>query len=112
MVGAHHRVDGLLLRLDVRVAQHLAQQADVDVAVEARERGQRRLADELVRVLELRLQCLGHLRPVEARQDVDDVHARDRVLALEPADQFRHQAASAMSATMRNRAAFSVGSWL
>ena len=35
VVGAHDRVDRLLLRLDVRVAQQLAEQADVDVAVRA-----------------------------------------------------------------------------
>jgi len=57
-------VDRLLLRLDVRIAQHLAQQPDVHVALEAGEGVEYRLADELVRVLELRLQRLGDLRAV------------------------------------------------
>ena len=67
VVGAHDRLDGLLLGLDVRIAQHLAEQARVGVAVEAGERIQYRLPDELVRVPELGLQRPGHVRPVEAR---------------------------------------------
>ena len=37
--------------------------------------------------LQLRLDRRRDVRPVEARQDVDDVHARDRVLALDAAGQ-------------------------
>ncbi len=37
---------------------------------------------------QLRLQRALDLRLVETRQDVDDVHPRDRILALEPAGEF------------------------
>ncbi len=92
VVGAHDRVDRLLLRLDVRVAQDFAEQADVDVAFEAGQRVQHGLPHELVGVLQLPLQRRGDVALVEARQDVDDVRARDRVLALEAAQQFRDDA--------------------
>ncbi len=50
------------------------------------------LAHELVGVLELCLQRLGDIARIEARQDVDDVHAGDGILALDPADQLRDDA--------------------
>ncbi len=92
VVGAHDRIDRLLLRLDVGVAQDFAEQADVDVALEAGQRVQHRLPHELVGVLQLPLQRHADVAPVEARQDVDDVRARDRVLALEATQQFRDDA--------------------
>ena len=40
---------------------------------------------------DLRLQRALHFRLVEARQDVDDVQPRDRILALQPPDQLRQR---------------------
>ena len=44
-------------------------------------------ADQLVGVLQLLLQGARHFRLREARQDIDDVQARDRVLAVQASDQ-------------------------
>ena len=53
----------------------------------AGQRGQGGGAHQLVGVLELLLQRARHFGLREARQDVDDVQARDRVLAVQAADQ-------------------------
>jgi hypothetical protein len=51
---------------------------------------QRRAADHLVGVGDLRLQCALHFGLVEARQNVDDMQPRNGILALQPPEQFRH----------------------
>ncbi len=76
------------------------------------ERIQRRLPNHLVRIAQLGLNGLRHLRPVEARQDVDDVDAGDRVLAFDAADQLGIADSSASSPMILNSAAFSFASWL
>src|SRR6185436_396937 len=60
---------------------------DVHRTVHALQGRERRGADQLVRVLELRLQRRLHLARVEAREDVDDVYPGDRVLALDAPDE-------------------------
>ena len=87
--------------------------AEVDVAAEAGQRGEHRLADELVGVLELRLQRLrrrpGRLK--RARMLMMWV----RAIGSLPSSRLSSSGtrlSSAMSATTRNRAAFSAGSWL
>jgi hypothetical protein len=54
-------------------------------ALGALQRRKDRAADQLVGVGQEPLQRRLHLARVETRQDIDDVHARDRVLAVQPA---------------------------
>ena len=88
ILGAHHDVDRAVLRLrgPDRAAAGMTGPTAMR-AVHLRQRVERRLADHLVRIAQLRLDRRRDIRPVEARQDVDDVHARDRVLALDAAGQ-------------------------
>ena len=89
IVGADDDVDGLVLHVDFRVAQQHAHLFDLDRAVHLGERAQRGGTHQLVGVLELLLQRALDLGLREARQDVDDVQARDRVFAVQAADQLR-----------------------
>ena len=87
MIGLDHHVDGLVLHLDLCVAQHAGDQRHVERSVHARERRQGGGADQLVVVLELLLHRLLDRRGIEAGEDLDDVQARHRVLALDARDQ-------------------------
>src|SRR6185503_16860243 len=66
---------------------------DVDLAVHPLQRRQSGAADQLVGVPEQSLQRGLDFRRVEFGQNVDDVHARDGVLALHTADELRYRIA-------------------
>ena len=87
VIDLDDQVDGLVLHVDLRVAQHGADERHVERPVHARQPRERRGADQLAVVLELLLHGLLDLRQIEARQDVDDVQPRDGILALDPRDQ-------------------------
>src|SRR5213082_2329689 len=73
----------LPISLSTSTAQQRGHPLDVDGAVHPLHRREDRPADQLVGILEQALQCVLDFRAVEARERVDDVHARDRVLALQ-----------------------------
>jgi hypothetical protein len=75
--------------VDLRVTQQSAHALDVNRPVHALQRRERGAADQLIGILQQSLQRGLHLGGVEARQRVDDVHARDRILALHAPDQLR-----------------------
>ena len=87
VVGPDDDVDGVVLHFDLGIAQQLADALDVDRAVHRCRAVSAAARISLFGSLQLRLQRALHAAVVEARQDVDDVHARDRILALDAADQ-------------------------
>src|SRR5881392_2271495 len=87
VVGLDDHVDGPVENVDLRVPQQRAHALDINGPVHALQRRQRGSADQLVGILQQSLQRRLHLGGVEARQGVDDVHARNGVLALHAADQ-------------------------
>ncbi|MBV6418604.1 MAG: hypothetical protein CMLOHMNK_03512 [Steroidobacteraceae bacterium] len=89
LVRLDHDIDGLVLHVDFRVPQHLADPLHVDRAVHLVERRERRRAHQLVVVLELLLQCALHRWRIEAREDIEQVQPRNRILALQSPDQLR-----------------------
>ena len=90
ITGLDDEIDGLALHVEFDVAQQWHDLADIDRAVHLRQCGQRGRAHQLARILQLALQCFAHLRHVEAAQHVDDVDARDLILALQAPDEFRY----------------------
>ena len=87
MIGMHHEIDGFVLHVDLRIAQHAADQRHVERAVHAGQRRDRRGADQFVVVLELLLHRFLDLGHVEACEHLDDMQPRQRVLALDSRDQ-------------------------
>ncbi len=92
VVRAHDDVDRTVRDFEIRIAQELADGADLNRAVHLRERVERGLANHLVRVAKLRFDRGGNIRPVEAREDIDDVHSRNGVLSLDAARELRDRA--------------------
>src|SRR5256886_62301 len=87
VVGLDDHVDGPVENVDLRVPQQRAHALDINGPVHALQRRQRGSADQLVGILQQSLKRRLHLGGVKARQGVDDVHARNGVLALHAADQ-------------------------
>src|SRR6266478_3070747 len=80
-------IDGPVENVDLRIPQQRAHALDINGSVHALQRRQRGPPDQLVGIFQQSLQRSLHLGRVKARQGVDDVHARDGVLALHAADQ-------------------------
>ncbi len=87
VVGLDDDVDGLVLHIDLGILQQRAHPFDIDLTVHALQRRERGSADQLVGILQQRLQRGLHLGCVVSREQIDDVHAGDGVLALHPAEQ-------------------------
>ncbi len=88
VVGLDDHIDGPVENVDLRIPQQRGHALDIDGSVHALQRRQRGPTDQLVGIFQQSLQRGLHLGRVKARQGVDDVHARDGVLALHAADQF------------------------
>ena len=76
------KVDRLVLHVDFRIAQQSTHALDVDRALGALQGREHGAAYELVRITQQGLQGRLHFARVEARKDVDDMDARDRILAV------------------------------
>ena len=82
-----HQVDGAGLHFEFRVGEQRADQADVAVAGHGGQCFERGLAHHLVAILQLALQGLGDIRPVEAAQQFDDVQTYRGILAFDAGNQ-------------------------
>ena len=84
-------VDRLVLNVDLGIFQQRADPLHVDLPVHSLQRRQGGATDQLVGILQQPLQRRLHLGGVESGQDVDDVDARDRIFAVNTAEQLRNR---------------------
>src|SRR5580658_7307180 len=93
VVRTDHQIDGMVDDVNFRIPQAGTHALDVDGTLGAQQCRQGCAAYQLVGIPEQALQRSLHFRGVEARQGVDDVHPRDRVLALQAADELGYRLA-------------------
>ena len=83
IVDFYDQIDHFVLHVEFRVPEHAAEHFHIERAIHLAERYQARRADKLALVGQLLLQRLGDPRGVETSQQVDDLDARDRVVAVD-----------------------------
>ncbi len=91
MVRLGDDIDRLVLDVDLRILQQRADPLDIDRTIHSLQCRQGGTADQLVGILQQPLKRGLHLGGVETRQDVDDVHPGDRVLAVHAAQELAHR---------------------